>query len=167
MGVIGTLFGLGKSVDKIGGAVERVAEVFIPNRTKMAENNYLQSRASLDQLAAEFSKPPSSLFDSFVSGLNRLPRPVLALGTVGLFAYAMTDPTGFAVRMQGLDTVPDPLWWLLGAIVSFYFGARELHYKRQEKVQITNAPLAFSAANLPQVSQNAALTEWEGLTKGS
>ena len=32
--------------------------------------------------------------------------------------------------MEGLALVPDPLWWLLGAIVSFYFGARELHYQR-------------------------------------
>ena len=32
--------------------------------------------------------------------------------------------------MQGLALVPEPLWWLLGAIVSFYFGARELHHQR-------------------------------------
>ncbi|WP_422385854.1 3TM-type holin [Paracoccus tegillarcae] len=29
-----------------------------------------------------------------------------------------------------LSLVPEPLWWLLGAIVSFYFGAREAHYFR-------------------------------------
>jgi hypothetical protein len=27
-------------------------------------------------------------------------------------------------RMEGLALVPEPLWWLMGAIVSFYFGAR-------------------------------------------
>jgi hypothetical protein len=32
--------------------------------------------------------------------------------------------------MAGLGYIPDPLWWLLGAIVSFYFGAREMHYFR-------------------------------------
>ena len=32
--------------------------------------------------------------------------------------------------MQGLALVPEPLWWLMGAIVSFYFGAREAHYFR-------------------------------------
>jgi hypothetical protein len=26
--------------------------------------------------------------------------------------------------MQGIALVPEPLWWLLGVIVSFYFGAR-------------------------------------------
>jgi hypothetical protein len=32
--------------------------------------------------------------------------------------------------MVGLNAVPEPLWWLLGAIVAFYFGARETHYFR-------------------------------------
>lgn len=65
-----------------------------------------------------------------INGLNRLPRPMLALGTLGLFIFAMVDPEAFGARMVGLDAVPEPLWWLLGAIVSFYFGARELHYFR-------------------------------------
>ena len=54
----------------------------------------------------------------------------MALGTVGLFVFAMADPSGFSARMVGLAEVPEPLWWLLGAIVGFYFGARELHYRR-------------------------------------
>jgi len=33
--------------------------------------------------------------------------------------------------MQGIALVPEPLWWLMGAIVSFYFGARR-QAKRQE-----------------------------------
>jgi hypothetical protein len=65
-----------------------------------------------------------------MNGLNRLPRPLLVCGTLGLFAYSMISPRGFAERMESLALVPDPLWWLLGAIVSFYFGARELHYAR-------------------------------------
>jgi hypothetical protein len=48
----------------------------------------------------------------------------------------MADPVGFAGRMQGLALVPDQLWWLLGAIVSFYFGARELHYFRDRRPNI-------------------------------
>lgn len=68
----------------------------------------------------------------------------MALGTVGLFVFAMANPVDFATRMQGLDYVPDPLWWLLGAIVSFYFGARELHYAREKRPQmlISSRPIA-------------------------
>ena len=163
MGLIGKILGLGSSVDKFGSAVERVAEVFVPNRTKSDALTYFKGQASLEQLAAEFKLAPASPFESFVNGLNRMPRPTLAFGTVGLFAYAMSDPVGFSTRMQGLDTVPDQLWWLLGAIVSFYFGARELHNKR-EAGNLRNAQ-TFSPKFLTphDNSNNAAFAEWQRL----
>lgn len=34
MGLIGKILGIGRSAEQIGGAVGRVAEVFVPNRTK-------------------------------------------------------------------------------------------------------------------------------------
>ncbi len=34
--------------------------------------------------------------------------------------------------MQGLAAMPEPLWWLVGAILTFYFGAREAHYLRKK-----------------------------------
>ncbi|KFI27395.1 hypothetical protein CDV50_12240 [Haematobacter massiliensis] len=71
-----------------------------------------------------------SRYDRVIDGLNRLPRPLLALGTIGLFIHAMMEPEAFARRMTGLAAVPEPLWWLLGAVVSFHFGAREAHYLR-------------------------------------
>ncbi len=72
-------------------------------------------------------------FDQIIDAANRLPRPVLMILTVGLFAYASFDPEGFAARMQALSEVPEPLWWMQGAVVTFYFGAREAHYHRQGK----------------------------------
>ncbi|HSG54793.1 MAG TPA: holin family protein, partial [Paracoccaceae bacterium] len=80
---------------------------------------------------AEFSAPSKGGFDRFMDGLNRVPRPALALGTLGLFVSAMVAPLWFAQRMQGIALVPEPLWWLLGVIVSFYFGARH-QVKAQE-----------------------------------
>ena len=47
----------------------------------------------------------------------------MAFGVLGLFIAAMVDPIWFADRMAGLSLVPEPLWWLLGAIVSFILGA--------------------------------------------
>lgn len=70
-------------------------------------------------------------FDRIVDGLNRLPRPFLAFGALALFGYAMADPAGFTLRMKGLRTIPDPLWWILGAVVGFHFGAREAFYLRK------------------------------------
>ena len=166
MGLIGKILGMGQSADYIGGAVERVAEVFVPNQTKSEEHLYKRQRASLDQLSAEFRQNAGGSFDQFVNALNRLPRPVLALGTVGLFIFAMSDPIGFSERMRGLDTVPEPLWWLLGAIVSFYFGARELHYKRIQKTTVPlHQPAPLFTSSRDANSGNAALDEWRDLNE--
>jgi hypothetical protein len=107
--------------------------------------------------------PSLGWFDRVVNGLNRLPRPFLAFGTIGLFIYAMLDPQGFAARMVGLNAVPEPLWWLLGAVVAFYFGARETFYFRNRPAP--GVPLPQVAADQPDLpaarDSNAALREWQ------
>ena len=90
-----------------------------------------------------------------VSGRNL--RYVLAFGTLGLFTYAMVDPQAFAYRMVGLNAVPEPLWWLLGAIVAFYFGARETYYFRNRGVV---SPFAAGGTGAAAPDENAALEEW-------
>lgn len=122
--------GAGSTVEGIGEAAEGLSEVFVPNATRAMELAAEIHQATLETAASEFQHAGSGWFDRMINGLNRLPRPFLALGTLGLFVYAMAEPSGFADRMIGLQEVPEPLWWLLGAIVSFYFGARELHYTR-------------------------------------
>lgn len=130
MGVIDQLLG-GRGVTAAADAVTNVAEVFRPNATRQMELGHEAYRSALNQHSAEFTYGRLGLFDRLMNGLNRLPRPFLAMGTLGLFVHAMVDPVAFSQRMQGLAFVPDPLWWLLGAIVSFYFGAREMHYLRR------------------------------------
>ena len=53
--------------------------------------------------------------------------------------------------MQGIALVPEPLWWILGAVISFYFGARH-----QVKGQEFQGQMSNSLARLPQVSRNIA-----------
>ena len=149
MGLINRLFGL-------GGSVREVAEVFTVNRTRAMEVAHERYQSTLGQFGQEFTHARQGWFDRFVDGLNRLPRPALALGTIGLFVYAMQDPDGFSVRMQGLAYVPEPLWWLLGAVVSFYFGARELHHFRSTGPSRA-VPHATTNA---QSEDNLALAEW-------
>ena len=85
-----------------------------------------------------------------MDALNRVPRPAMALGTLGLFVAAMVDPVWFAARMAGIALVPEPLWWLLAAIVSFYFGARH-----QAKGQDFQRDLAVTMAALRDVTPDA------------
>ncbi len=119
----------------IGEAAATVGRVFVGDRAAEQAQQHGETMAVLGQYAAEFRRLESrTWWDALVDGLNRLPRPLLALGTVGLFAYAMVEPVGFAIRMQGLDLVPDELWYLLGAVVGFFFGARELAHSRTVRV---------------------------------
>ena len=88
-------------------------------------------------------------YDKLIDAMNRLPRPALMILTVALFAYAALDPAGFAARMRALAAVPEPLWWMQGAVVTFYFGARETHYARQGKKPVPKAPQSGTVRETP------------------
>lgn len=147
------------------GGLETLGEIrdaVRPNATRQLELGHEAFVAAQSTLAAEFGTSRTGRFDRFVNGLNRLPRPVLALGTLGLFVFAMIDPDGFATRMQALAQVPEPLWWLLGAVVAFYFGARETHYMRGTRPVIAPPVTSLPAPMGPEPSDtgNAALRDW-------
>ncbi len=128
--------------------IRETAEVFRENSEQAAVRVHDLQGAALAQFAAEFTGQ-SSGFDRFMDGVNRLPRPMLALGTLGLMVAAMVDPLWFAARMQGVALVPEPLWWLLGIVVSFYFGARS-----QAKTQAFQEGIARSLARVPHAVEN-------------
>lgn len=139
--ILSTLFGDNRNL------VARTAEVFRENAEAGAARRTAERGAALTQFEGEFAVPRSGGFDRFMDGVNRLPRPALALGTMGLFITAMVDPVWFAARMQGIALVPEPLWWLLGVIVSFYFGARH-----QFKGQAFQRSIVQTAARAPQIA---------------
>ncbi|MDF1855454.1 holin family protein [Pseudooceanicola sp.] len=133
-----------------GGAnlLRDTAEVFHENAEAGAARDHARAEAALSQFSAEFGQCRSR-FDVLIDGINRLPRPLLALGTIGLIVAAMIDPIWFAERMQGLALVPEALWWLMGAVVSFYFGARH-----QLKNQQFQRDVTANMARVPQVVAN-------------
>ncbi len=172
------LFGDGRNV------LVETGELFRPNAEAEAARAAALRAAALGQLAAEQGRRADpGWFDRLVDGLNRLPRPALAFGTIALFIHAMLAPEAFARRMEGLALVPQPLWWLLGAVISFYFGARELHYRRISRAidrsaraagRIASRPVPDSAAALPEngrgrqgdglddnLEDNPALVRWQ------
>jgi len=142
-GVFSLLFGGGRNV------VKDTVEVFRTNAEAADQRDAAYRSAALSQFASEFAVPRQGPFDRFMDGLNRVPRPALAFGTIGLFVSAMVDPVWFASRMQGVALVPEPLWWLLGAIVSFYFGARH-----QIKGQEFQRSIAESVGRVAEVTSN-------------
>lgn len=130
-------------------AVTETIEVFRENADKGAARAHDMQVATLEQFAQEFRLQQRGGFDRVMDAVNRIPRPAMALGTLGLFIAAMADPVWFASRMQGISLVPEPLWWLLGAIVSFYFGARH-----QAKGQEFQRELAETVVRAPKVVED-------------
>jgi hypothetical protein len=145
MGLIGRLGG----VAALGQAARDVAVAIGGDDPRARELDIQAQGAALGQMGAEFGGTGS--FDRVMNGLNRLPRPLMVFGTLGLFTYAMVDPVGFSFRMEGLNMVPEALWWILGAIVAFYFGARETHYLRGK---------SQAAPPTTPFADNAALEDW-------
>lgn len=97
-------------------------------------------------------------FDRLIDGLNRLPRPVMAIGTLGLIGAALAAPEWFAGRMEALATMPDALWWLIGAVISLYFGARFQAHDQEFQREVLEAVVAAPppgpppGAGTPQVA---------------
>ncbi|MEM6823773.1 MAG: holin family protein [Pseudomonadota bacterium] len=151
--VFSLLFGGG------GNVIRDTAEVFRENAENASQRDAAMRGAALAQFAAEFAVPRQGVFDRLLDSINRLPRPALALGTLALFVSAMVDPVWFAARMTGIALVPEPLWWLLGVIVSFYFGARH-----QAKSHAFQRSLAQTMAQAPTIAREIAALEAE--TKG-
>lgn len=166
MGMIDRFLGAGTAVTSVANAATGVAEVFRENSTRRMELDEEAYARAIGQLSGEFAAQPRGWFDGLMNAMNRVPRPLLTLGTIGLFVYGMVEPIGFGVRMENLNLVPEPLWWLLGAVISFYFGAREAHYFRtvpRFAKQTQAVAAAIAAAPVPTddaFDDNPALKEW-------
>ncbi|WP_051013583.1 3TM-type holin [Pararhodospirillum photometricum] len=89
----------------------------------------LETLAAAESTAVESAPVSKGRYDATVNALNRLPRPALALGVLGILGWAPLDPEGFAQAMQAYALVPE---WLAGTwfgVVAFYFTSR--HFERR------------------------------------
>ena len=102
-------------VDKLGNAVQQIE----------AENGPLPQYQPATPKGAQG-------YNHLIDALNRLPRPLMALLSLGFFIVAGLNPPWFDARMQALAHIPEPMWWIIGAIITFFFGARESHYRRSK-----------------------------------
>ncbi len=127
---------------------KELVEVFKPNAEQAAQRGHAermaltqQDLASLQQFAAEFhTRQQRTAWDSFIDGLNRLPRPLITLGIIGFFVIAPLDPMRFLQIAAAYEMMPDGFWALLSIIIAFYFGGR-LQIKKQDMV-VKNGTLA-------------------------
>ena len=121
--VLGSLFG---GVDKILGR-------FIGNKDDELDAETRSLISAQRQFQAEFQRP-SNWFDSLINGLNRLPRPLMALSALGMLYTPFFFPEVFFLAMQSMELVPEFLWYIIGGIFTFYFGTRGLEKHNSTKV---------------------------------
>ncbi len=161
MGLMSGL-GLGRgAIPALGGVSREIARSIAPDLAR----GLADAVQNLPAPAPGALPParPGSGYDRLIDALNRLPRPLMAFGSQALVLYALLDPTGFALRMEGLDAMPEALWWLLGAVITAYFGAREAHHLRNRPTpppEPVAQPQGAERAEDRSGAANPALEEW-------
>jgi hypothetical protein len=139
-------------------------EAFRENSENGAARVSDEKRAALAQFATKFQAARLGVFDRVIYGLNRLLRPMLALDTLGLLVSAMASSVWFSSRMVGVALIQKPLWWLMGAIVSFYFWAR-YQVKRQAFLTLYRADRANGTSNFGRQTPRPAAC-FDGTARG-
>ena len=113
---------LGGGIQGIASAVTGVVEVFKPNSEKSAARQHEFRAGAQKQYGREFGG--RGLFNNLMDGINRIPRPAMALGVIWLLYQAMYKPVQFQEAMIGLALVPVELWSIIGIVITFYFGGK-------------------------------------------
>jgi hypothetical protein len=121
--------------DWLGGAFKggkEIAEVFTENKENKGQRTHDEhlahlnlDMAALQQFSSEFHRRNNrTWWDSFIDGLNRLPRPMLTIAVLSFFVLAPINPTRFQEIAKAYELIPPGYWGLLSIIVGFYFGGR-------------------------------------------
>ncbi|MCP4164014.1 MAG: hypothetical protein GY760_28460 [Deltaproteobacteria bacterium] len=124
----------GKAVKSVFDGVNSVVQTFTGSkkeRDKYSHQEYVNTHKSF---SSEFhNRNNKNLWDSFWDGLNRMPRSLFVVLIVAYFILSYINPEEFQVLNIGLSTIPEKMWYVLSAIIGFYFCARELHKIRKNK----------------------------------
>ena len=123
-------------------------------RAAQETNRHAQEMATLNQFASEFGHG-RTWWDSLIDGINRLPRPGIVLLIIAYIVTSWRNPDQFAVINAGLATIPEEMWYLIGIVVTFFFGARELQLSRKGKGFAVAAEAAAQIA-----SKQKGASEW-------
>ena len=147
MGIIENLFGL-----VFGDASRRTIEVFREN----AENLRSVNMNVMRQRLTIFVGIDPCTADRFAVSL--MTEPVAATFDGLWCSCIILQCNGgsdlVCCTYAGARSCSEPLWWLLGAVISFYFGARH-----QAKGQAFQKSLLDNMALMPSVSENINMLE--------
>lgn len=113
-----------------GGVLQGVSALlarFVRDKDAVEANLHAEQIAAMQSAAAEFApRANRTRWDSFIDGLNRLPRPLLAFMVIGVLVWAPLDPVGFARVMTAYGLIPEWLVIVMGQVILLFCGGRML-----------------------------------------
>lgn len=128
-----------KGVEAVGDTVVKVKGAFSGNVQERDQQAHTKFVSGLEAYAAEFApRTNRTWWDSLWDGINRMPRPVIVVSIFGYFILAYVNPKEFQVLNVALDTVPDQMWWVMSAVVGFYFVSREFQKNRERTLALSD-----------------------------
>ena len=152
----------------VGDALKNVFDFSLNTRRAkhgdVAEQNNNLSAEQQNILSAYAKEFQSShnWWDSFWNGINRMPRPLFVVTIFIYFNLSWANSELFDISNEGLSRVPKNMWWIMGAIISFYFGSRHFQKMGEMKTRRDNPP---QPAPLPteDLSRelNPSIVEWK------
>jgi len=122
---------VGAVVDSASGAVEKIAGAATASREQREGNVAERDKAVQESYRAEYVKENRTWFDIGMDAINRLPRPAMAFGVIALFTIFTVNPAQGALIAEAWAKMPTEMIWLLGAVVTFYFGGRALDKRKK------------------------------------
>lgn len=153
----------------IGSLIEK----WLENKKEGSSQHHDEQMAVYNQFASEFRDLSTRTYwDSFVDGINRLPRSIMTFGLIYLFYYCWTDPEAFIKGATALQAMPYEGWVALWMILGFWFGTKAIQYlpskfgkldglPKIEKVnQLINNTISNTENNETNEEHNEGLT-WE------
>ena len=169
-GLIGILSGANK-----------LAKTFIGDKAAKEANFHAEQMEIQRGYQSEFLAPEKKgWFNQLIDGYNRLMRPAMTSGIIYLFIWACVDPVEFTLTVQALQIIPDMMWYVLLAIISFWFGGRilekapmkitaneiakskEISKKiKEERTNLSNDKYIQVDIDAPKQSTNKIVTEWK------
>jgi hypothetical protein len=112
-------------IESTGEAITKVVRVTKGDKAAVQEHIHDEQMATLSEHASEFvSRPTRTKWDSFIDGLNRLPRPLIVLWVCVFFVWPFFGPESFLQYVLSMELIPDSLWMIFLTILGFYFGGR-------------------------------------------
>lgn len=115
-------------IGKAATGISRAVSTFTGDKVQQETNIHDEQAAAFASMAAEMAaqnRANRTWLDSFVDGLNRLPRPLMALGIFGeMFVWPIVDPISFAASMQAYALTPEWLALISGQVILLFFGGR-------------------------------------------